>query len=246
MLPQPITDVYPFDKQCAFNVDYDGQEYLVCWSGDWRSQPNLSLFPHIEGAVSSPIPHSSQVNKLWTTSRVVGHGADSHIRELNNCMDSFPICKVAINERQRDLLREEFSLLRHLSTMPLSLPIVRTHPEPLQDKQGIFGFRMERLYHITPENLLEYYDEMKTAIERIHQARVIHYDVSISNIMLNIDKHITIIDFGRAGYAGDQIPLTKEKGVKPTGKCVYAVSWDFQALQKIQGIMTKMNIVTPA
>ncbi|KAH6881140.1 kinase-like domain-containing protein [Thelonectria olida] len=235
MLPQPITDVYPFDKQCAFNVDYEGQEYRVCWSGDWRRQPNLSSFPRVDGVALSPIPHSSEVDELWTASRVVGHGSDSHLRELNNCTDGFPICKVAINERQKRLLQEEFSLLRHLSTLHLSLPIVRICLEPFQDEQGIFGFRMEKLYGITLEDLLQYFDEMDTAIKRIHQAGVIHYDISISNIMLNVDGRITLIDFGRSGYIGDQIPLIKEKGVKPTGEHTYAAYWDFQALRKIQG-----------
>ncbi|KAL6409827.1 hypothetical protein AUP68_06225 [Ilyonectria robusta] len=140
MSPQPITDVYPFNKQCALNVDYQGQEYRVCWLGDWRKPPDLSSFPSLDGATASHIPHGSQVNELWSASQVIGYGSDFHIRELSNCTDGFPICKVAINERQRRLIQDEFLLLQYFSTLQLNLPVVRICSKPLQDEQGIFGF----------------------------------------------------------------------------------------------------------
>ncbi|KAH6953737.1 hypothetical protein BKA56DRAFT_240218 [Ilyonectria sp. MPI-CAGE-AT-0026] len=236
MIPQRITDVYPFQKQCALNIDYQGQEHRVCWSGDWRRPPDLSLFPVLDGATSEHIPHGPEVDKLWSVSRAIRHGSDSHIRELNNCADGFPICKVANDERQRLLVQDEFSLLWYFSKLHPNLPVVRISSEPLQDERGIFGFKMEKLYGISLEDLAGCLGEVEAAIEGIHKARVIHYDLSISNIMSNRDGEITLIDFGRGGFIGDGISLGKEKGIKPTGKQIYSTSWDLEALQKIHEV----------
>ncbi|KAK5992345.1 hypothetical protein PT974_05749 [Cladobotryum mycophilum] len=145
MSPQTLTDVYPFDGMCAINIDHQSQEYRVCWTGDKRKPPNLSSFPELDGATATRIPHSAAVDGLWTRSKVMSHGYDSHIRELVDCDDEFPICKVAINSRQRRLVEDEFRLLRHLSTLELSIPIAKTSIEALEDDGGIYGFRMEKL-----------------------------------------------------------------------------------------------------
>ncbi|KEY64863.1 hypothetical protein S7711_10782 [Stachybotrys chartarum IBT 7711] len=241
MTPQRITDVYPFNGHCAINLDYQGEEFRICWTGDWRKPPNLSTFPQVDGATSSKVPHSPEVDDLWTNSQVLGYGADSHIRKLVDCVDGFPICKVAIDDRQRLLLQEEFALFRYLSATGSSLPVVKTWPHPLKDQQGIFGFRMETLHNFTMENALEYFNEIKTAVLQLHEVGVIHYDLSLSNLMLNKEEHITLIDFGRAGYVGNRIPLNKEKGIKPTGLCMYSVSWDSQALLQMHNVMKNMT-----
>lgn len=231
----PITFVYPFYGQCALNVDHHGREYRVCWSGDWRKPPDLSAFPRVDNATSSSIPHSPGVNELWAASRVLKHGADSHIRVLSNCTDDFPICKVAINDRQRRLVQEEVSILRFLSARSPGIPVAQIHPRLLEDDDGIFGFRMEKLNDVAVEDMATHLDEIKGAVSQLHHAGVIHYDLSPSNIMLNMSGHVTLIDFGRAGYIGDRIPLTKEKGAKPSGESIYDASWDFHSLRKLDG-----------
>ncbi|POR38498.1 Uncharacterized protein TPAR_01302 [Tolypocladium paradoxum] len=96
--------------------------------------------------------HDTNRIRLYATStrfrgqeHEVNHGADSHIRELRNCMDDFPICKLAINDRQKRLLRDKVYILRFLSALDSDIAVPRTDPCPLQDNEGIFGFRMEGL-----------------------------------------------------------------------------------------------------
>jgi hypothetical protein len=159
MSAQPITFPYPTDKSCTVNVDFKGNEYFLRWDGDWKKLPDLTRFPRVDDASVSLIPHSSDVHKLWATSQLLKYGADSHITALDSCTDGFPICKVAINDRQRCLLREEFAIVQHLSSN--KVPVVRTHREPLVDEQGIFGFRMERLVDIDLSNAAEYIHEIE-------------------------------------------------------------------------------------
>lgn len=196
MPAQPITPPYSVGKSLAINIDFKGNEYLLRWDGDWRITPDLTLFPLVDDASVTLIPHSKRINELWATSEVLAYGADSHIRVLDSCGDEFSVCKVAINDRQRRLLQEEFSILQHLSSK--DIPVVRVQQEPLTDEQGIFGFRMERLSNIDIDNAAEYISEIAKAFEEVHQSGVVHNDISPSNIMLNQKGLVTIIDFGRA------------------------------------------------
>ncbi|KFZ02471.1 hypothetical protein V500_00183 [Pseudogymnoascus sp. VKM F-4518 (FW-2643)] len=235
MSPQPITFPYPIDKSSAVNVDFKGDEYLLRWDGDWKKLPDLTRFPSVDDAFVSLIPHSSNVHKLWTTSRLLKYGADSHIRALDYCTDGFPICKVAINDRQRRLLREEFAIVRHLSSN--EVPVVRTHREPLVDEQGIFGFRMERLVDIDLANAAEYIHEIEKAIEEVHRGGVVHHDISPSNLMLNQEGFITVIDFGRAGYIGQEVPEV----FRAKENEIFSVDSDNNALKRIIGMLSTFS-----
>jgi serine/threonine protein kinase len=144
-------------------------------------------------------------------------------------MDELPICKVALDARQRCLLRDEFSILRHLASH--NTPAVRTHPQPLTDENGVFGFRMERLVDINIEIASDYISDIENAINAIHQCGVVLHDISSSNIMLNQLGYITIIGFGRAGYVGEIIPSCKTLGVKPL-KEVFSVNADRVAMSR--------------
>jgi hypothetical protein len=68
----------------------------------------------------------------------------SQIRILDHCVDDIPACKLAINDSQRRLIQDEFSILQRLSVN--KAPVIRTCNELLRDEQGILGFRMERLF----------------------------------------------------------------------------------------------------
>jgi serine/threonine protein kinase len=230
MPARPITFTYPSEKSCAINIDFEGHEYILIWDGDWRKLPDLTHFPCVEGASVTLIPHSSTVRELWTRSQVLTYGADSHIRTLHSCRDDFPICKVAINGRQRSLLQEEFSILCHLSS--IGVPVVRTHREPLTDEEGIFGFRMERLDDIDLNAAAKYIPDIETAINKIHQSGVVHHDISPSNIMLDQEGCIRIIDFGRAGYIGDNIPPYKNKGIKLLANATFSIDADKNSLKE--------------
>jgi serine/threonine protein kinase len=233
MPAQPITPPYPIDKSSAVNIDFNGDEYLLRWDGDCRETPDLTYFPHVDNATVTLIPQSERVKVSWATSQVLAYGADSHIRILDSCGDKFSVCKVAINDRQRQLLQGEFSILQHLSSK--DLPVVRIHQEPLADEQGIFGFRMERLSNIDIGVAAEYIPEVAKAFEEVHLTGVVHYDISPSNIMLNQKGKVTIIDFGRAGYIGQEVPSIKAVG-KPKEKEIYSVESDNVSLERVNGM----------
>lgn len=81
----------------AKNLDFECQEYRVCWQGDWQNPPDLTDFPTVPNATITTIPHSYQADEVWINSTVLRYGSDSHIRLLNSTEDEqFPICKVAI------------------------------------------------------------------------------------------------------------------------------------------------------
>jgi len=217
--------------RCVSNIDFKGNEYLLRLEGDWKKLPDLTQFPLVEDHVSViPIPHSQCVHELWTSSQVLKYGADAHIRVLNSCSDEFHICKVAINDCQKRILREEFSIIRSLSSN--GVPVVGTHHEPLSDEQGIFGFRMERLVDIDLDNATPYIPEIARAIENIHRNGVVHYDIGPSNIMLDSERTITFIDFGRAGYIGQKVPSYKSKDNRTPVNETFSVTSDDNALKK--------------
>lgn len=230
MPAQPITLPSPIDKSLAINIDFNGDEYLVRWDG---KTPDLTSFPLVDNASVALISHTKRVKELWATSQVLAYGADSHIRTLDSCGDEFSVCKVAINDRQRQLLREEFSILRDLSSK--DIPVVRVHQEPLVDEHGIFGFRMERLSGIDIENGAEHMSEIKKAFEEVHRNGIVHHDIHPSNIMLNKEGLVTIIDFGRAGYIGQEVPALKIIR-KSKEKAFYSVESDHVCLQRVNGM----------
>ncbi|KFY15429.1 hypothetical protein V492_01990 [Pseudogymnoascus sp. VKM F-4246] len=233
MPAQPITVPYPVEKSCAINIDFNGDEYVLRWDGDWRMTPDLTSFPLVDNSSVTLIPHSERVKELWGKSQVLTYGADGHIRILDSCEDEFSVCKVAINDCQRQLLQEELCLLQHLSSK--NIPVVRVHQEPLADEKGIFGFRMERLSNIDIDNAAKYISEVAIAFEELHRGGVVHYDISPGNIMLNHEGLVTIIDFGRAGYIGQEVPSTKIVG-RPKGKEIYSVESDNDSLEKVSSM----------
>jgi serine/threonine protein kinase len=90
---------------------------------------------------------------------------------------------------------------------------------------------MERLVDINIETAAEYIPEIKNAIHTIHQCGIIVQDISPSNIMINQQGDITIIDFGRAEYIGESIPSRKITGTNPAIK-IYSVNADDLALDR--------------
>ncbi|KAH6713540.1 hypothetical protein BKA61DRAFT_674158 [Leptodontidium sp. MPI-SDFR-AT-0119] len=209
MSARQLTFTYPRDNRCTL--------------------PDLTQFPSVSNGTVNTVAHSSEVEKIWKASYVLGFGADAHLRELRNGNDEFPVCKVAINARQRRLLQDEFLLLRVLSAH--DLPVVRTYTEPLVDEEGIFGYRMEKLVDIDMDNAAEYVPDIEQAVAAIHLLGIALYDITPSNVMLNTQGRITMIDFGRAGYIGEEIPLCKVMGINPTTK-IYSTYLDRLALDQ--------------
>lgn len=240
MPAQPITFTYPKDNFCTINIDFEGHEYLLQWTGVWQQPPSLAHFPTVFDATVTPVPHSTSVDEIWSNSKLLKFGADAHIRLLNACTDEYYICKIAIDVRQRRLLQDEFHILRHLATH--NAPVVRTHPQPLVDECGIFGFRMEELIEISNKTSKDYSLEIKRAVDSIHHCGIALHDISPSNIMLNKKDHVTMIDFGRAGYIGQSIPPYKSIGLKPT-ITDFSISADTIALDRTLGMRNPSGIL---
>ena len=204
--PRQITDIYKFQGMYAKNLDFECQEYRVCWQGDWQNPPDLTDFPTVPNATITTIPHSYQADEVWINSTVLRYGSDSHIRLLNSTEDEqFPICKVAIDDHQRRLIKDEYAILCDLGSR--GAPVVRVHSQPLTDESGIFGFRMER-----PSPVLNIKIDRTQAIERlqqIHKRQIVHNDFHPGNVMMNRKGNLLVIDFGRSGRVGDDIPHAK-------------------------------------
>lgn len=215
------------------NIEHEGHEYRVCWTGNWRDTPDLSYFPQVDASVTF-ITHSREVEELWAKSFVLRCGADSHIRILNNKEDAFPVLKVGMDDRQRRLICNEFSILCYLASH--GCPVVRVHPDPLVDNEGIFGFMMEELFEIKVASGQIYTAQIASCIEQIHQKGVIHNDLSPSNLMKNKEGHVTLIDFGHAGYLGDQIPFDKRAPHSNSDR--YSVEHDINALKRLLSMST--------
>ncbi|KAH8600122.1 hypothetical protein B0O99DRAFT_590525 [Bisporella sp. PMI_857] len=70
------------------------------------------------------------------------------------------------------------------------------------------------------------------AIDKVHQGRIVHYDISPSNLMLDNKGSIRVIDFGRAGYIGEDVPLCKYKGIMSPTNAVYSIGSDKNVLKE--------------
>ncbi|KAF2277642.1 uncharacterized protein EI97DRAFT_300204 [Westerdykella ornata] len=238
MSPKPISFAYRFEDGCAMNIDYQRHEYRICWNGDWRKPPDLSHFPAVDGSVTL-IPHSREVEELWAKSDVLKCGADAHIRILKNKKDAFPVIKVGMDDRQRRLIADEFSILCYLASH--GCPVVRVHSEPFVDDKGIFGFRMEELFEIEIASGRTHAAQILSSIKKIHEVGVIHNDLSPNNLMKNREGCLTLIDFGHAGYLGDQIPSDMRA---PNSNCDrYSVEHDMNAVKRVLDIYGRNGFV---
>jgi len=196
-----ITNAYKIGGQWAINVDFNRQEYRICWTGNWRQQPDTTNFPRLpESDVSvMPIQHEPQVQELWAKSTAICYGADSHLRILDQS-DGYPICKVAATMQQRRMVVDEFHILQFLSAK--GAPVVLVHPQPLIDSEGMFGFRMEQLFKIELGDLRNRQADILEAMAELHKNHVVHNDFHPGNILSRSDGSLVIIDFGRSGYVG--------------------------------------------
>ncbi|KAF2743225.1 kinase-like protein [Sporormia fimetaria CBS 119925] len=227
MSPTPIRWVYPFEigpakYTPAMNIEFEGQEYRIRYSGDWQNIPDLSRIPQVDSHVTvTHIPHSQEIDEIWAKSTAVewGGGADSYIRILKNKGDQFPILKLGLDDRQRRLIQDEFSILRYLASQ--GCPVVRVRPEPLVDDKGIFGYMMEELCSIDVGSGHMYIRRITRALKDIHRQGVIHNDLHPGNVMVNKEGCVTLIDFGRAGYLGDKIPTDKRAQFLPHRRKLY-------------------------
>lgn len=64
-----------------------------------------------------------------------------------------------------------------------------------------------------------------------------HHDISPSNLLLNQERFITVIDFGRAGYIGQEVPEV----FRAKENEIFSVDSDNNALKKIIGMLSTFS-----
>jgi Protein kinase domain len=188
-------------KRYFCSVDFNHTEYTVQWSGSWQP-PSLVGFPNIAGVNVEQVQQSAEKQRLWHESTPLDYGSCALIR-IHNEQGDFPVIKLAHHgDAERLFIRNEFDILKSLT----SEPVVRLHDRPLSDESGLFGIRMQMLQRIGIIELAERSNEVKEAVKKVHAAGVAMNDISISNVMLDRDDNITLIDFGFAGKVGTRVP----------------------------------------
>ena len=75
------------------------------------------------------------------------------------------------------------------------------------------------------------------AVAGIHQSSVVHHDISPSNLVLDHEKFIRVIDFGRAGYIGEGVP-SHMKDIKSPANAIFSIGSNKNALKETIGIFT--------
>lgn len=182
-------------------IDFQGDIYRLFWSGSSR-RPNLAGFP--AGCNFEQVKLSEEATRTYKHSALLAHGADSCIREDSNPL---PIIKFAHpNPTARQRLKHEFEMLQCMSKIPL-LPVPRVCPQPFIDSDGIYGYRMERLYQLDFERLPQYYEAVREALQQVHNAGFALGDLHPGNAMLNEKDKLIFIDLAHAGKLGETIPL---------------------------------------
>lgn len=198
----PITPPYATSSnRYACGIDYHRKEYVIGWSGPWQT-PSLVGFPQIQDLAVREVCQSVERQRCWQESELLAYGSYAYVRVCDKPSE-FPILKIShAGDAKRLFIRNEFEILKSLN----SLPVVRVHGDPISDKGGLFGFRMQELYEINVDELAKRLDELKEAIRTVHRAGIVINDVSISNVMCDAEGNIRLIDFGFAGRIGHKVP----------------------------------------
>lgn len=198
----PIMPPYPAGGgDWACGIDYNRTEYTIKWSGAWQP-PCLRGFPNIHDLTIQEAYQSDAKRCCWQRSTMLDYGSYAYVRILNKS-SRYPILKIAHHgDPNRHFISREFAMLKLCKIQP----VVRVQEEPVSDENGLFGFYMQKLCKINRIELAERLDELKDVIKRVHEAGIAINDVSISNVMLDAQDNITLIDFGFAGRIGEKIP----------------------------------------
>ncbi|KAF1344784.1 hypothetical protein BDV97DRAFT_62150 [Delphinella strobiligena] len=141
--------------------------------------------------------------QVWAASGLVDYGSDACIRCVHTGL--YPIVKIALpqNEEARRRLRHEYEILGERSK--LSLPIPKVDLKPLTDEDGIFGYKLEKLFRLQLSELSSRAKDIEASLDRLHCSGFAHGDLHPSNIMKNKDGEIRFIDFSNSGRLGHPV-----------------------------------------
>jgi len=185
---------------CA--AEFESELYSIKWAGTMQ-YPELQGFPNISDVECSKVQLSSPMQEAWSCSTLITYGADAVVR----CAHSgrFPVLKLAhLKQESKARLQHELTTMQELNRVSLALPLY--DPKPLSDVDGVFGYRLEKLIPLSPNELNSRRSDIWSVVDRLHHAGFCHGDLTPSNVMKNAFGDIIIIDFSFAGRIGAPIP----------------------------------------
>ncbi|KAK5699197.1 hypothetical protein LTR17_023450 [Elasticomyces elasticus] len=87
-----------------------------------------------------------------------------------------------------------------------SLPVPKYDSEPLIDKEGIYGYRMQKLHPLDFEKTGQYLSQIEAVLDKVHAMQFSIGDLHPGNVMLNDNGDIILIDLSYAGRLDHAIP----------------------------------------
>lgn len=213
---EPFSPPFAVDKKAkryGCYIDVDGRPHEASWTGDWAVF-DFTDTSHISNFELSPLRLTAEMSNVWKCSKPLAFGSHASVRFEETV--PYPVIKIAHpTDKCRRLVEREFNIMRGLSYLDA---VARVGGEPLTDQDGIFGFRLERLYRVEFEDLQQRIQEVRKLLESLHGAGYCHGDYSFSNIMQNQEGRLVLIDLAFAGPLGSQIPENFPKHLLPGGR----------------------------
>jgi hypothetical protein len=203
---EPFSPPFAIDKKVKRTgcyMDVDGIPHEASWIGDWTAFDftDTSLFTDFR---LSPLQLSTEIMTIWKGSRHMPLAYGSHASVRSEGMDSKFVVKIAHpNDECRRLVEREFNIMRDLSGLDA---VAKVAGEPLTDKDGIFGFRLERLERVELEEFQARLQEVESLLDSLHDVGYCHGDCSFSNIMQNREGKLVLIDMSFSGLLGSDAP----------------------------------------
>ena len=93
-----------------------------------------------------------------------------------------------------------------LNLKKLQLPVVECDEQPILHNGIICGYQMKRLYKLELSDLPSRTDDIKSLLAELHSAGFSHGDFQPSNIMMNEDAHLILIDVSFSGRLRCAVP----------------------------------------
>jgi hypothetical protein len=197
-------------KRYACYIDVDGVPHEASWTGDWAifdfTDPSLLVGFQLVDFRLVPLQLTPEISTLWNSSRPLAFGSHASVRFEEDVDPYYPVVKIAHpgDDKSRRLVEREFNIMCALSDLDA---VAQVAAEPLADKHGVFGFRLELLHRVDPQELEMRFQEVERLLDDLHGVGYCHVDCSFSNIMMrNRDGRLVLIDLSFAGRIGSEVP----------------------------------------
>jgi hypothetical protein len=203
---EPFSPPFAIDKNVkryGCYIDVDGVPHEASWTGNWAAFEFTDTSSLVDFRLV-PLQLTTEIMTVWKSSTHMHLAFGSHASVRSEGVDSKFVVKIAHpNDKCRRLVEREFNIMRDLSDLDA---VAKVAGEPLADQDGIFGFRLERLYHVEPEEMQARFQEVERLLNSLHDAGYCHGDCHFSNIMQNREGKLVFIDLALSGPLGSEVP----------------------------------------